>query len=160
MQNTGHLHDGNFGTAQLPLWPDIHAGHPYLHRQQTKRGSLTDEDGHSHEWQPVYLSLPPTRLDLTQGQRLGLEWGRSGTSRDSSLPGLCWSSVHLVKCKLDEPCWIWTKTWVQAEMPDYSLNWAKRFSAIQCLSMTTSPTRRWLSRSQEPFSPKSVLDLE
>ena len=57
----------------------------------------------------VYLSLPPTRHDLTQGQKLeGLFYGgdkgegRSVTSRDSNPAGQCCSSAHFVQCKPDE----------------------------------------------------------
>ena len=85
----------------------------------------------------VYLSLPPTRQDLTQGQRLEgrLLWGfrgigRLGTSRGSNLARLCWLSARLLQCGPDEPSWTWTQICVQARMPDYSLNWTTRSSAI------------------------------
>ena len=68
--------------------------------------------------------------------------------------GQSWSSTHLVQCELDEPNWTWTQTWVWAWMPDYSLNWIKGSSAIQCLLMTSSP-----GRTQEPFGLESVLNL-
>ena len=54
------------------------------------------------------MSLPPTRHDLTQGQKPEgrLKWdkgeGRSGTSRDSNPACLCCSSAHLVQCEPDE----------------------------------------------------------
>ena len=57
----------------------------------------------------VYLSLPPTRQELTQSPkpegRLSDDKGegRSGTSRDSNPAGLCCSSAHLVQCEPDEP---------------------------------------------------------
>ena len=44
---------------------------------------------------------------------------------------LCWSSAHLVQCGPDEPCWTLIQIWIQARMPDYSLNWTARSSAIQ-----------------------------
>ena len=44
MQNMGHLHEWNFGTAQPSLQPNVYAGHPLLNRQHTKCVSLTDED--------------------------------------------------------------------------------------------------------------------
>ena len=94
-----------------------------------------------------YLSLPPTRQDLTQGQWsegrfiVGVKGGGSGSSRDSNPAGLFWSSANLVQCEPDDPCWIWTQTWVQAWRPDYSLNWTKRFNAIQCWSKTSSPPK-------------------
>ena len=84
--------------------------------------------------------------------------GRFGSSKELSPASLCWSSAHLVSCELDEACSTWT--WVQAQMSNYSLNRTKTSSAIQCFSMTSSPTRRWSSRKQEPFGLKSVLDLE
>ena len=100
----------------------------------------------------LYLLLPPTRQDLTQGQwpevrlKVGIErWGRSGTSRGSNPAGLCCSSTHLVQCGPDEPSWSWAQIWVQSHISAYSLNWTARFSAIQggqrcqCCS---SPTRR------------------
>ena len=87
-----------------------------------------------------------TRRSIIVGV-LGKGW--SGTSRGLSLAGQCWSSDHLVQCGPDEPSWSWTQIWVQARMPDYSLNWTSS-SAIQggqrcqcCLS----PTRWWPSRS-------------
>ena len=41
-----------------------------------------------------------------------------------------------------------------------SLNGTKRSSALQYLSKTWWPIRRWPSRSQKPFGLKSVFDLE
>ena len=62
-------------------------------------------------------------------------------SRGSLSPtGLCWSSGSLSASEPDEPRWTWTQTWIQAQMPYYNLNWSKRSSATQCLSMTSSPT--------------------
>ena len=59
-----------------------------------------------------YLSLPPTRQDLKQGQRhesrviVGIKGGgQSGTSRGSNPAGLCWSPVHLVQCEPDQRSW-------------------------------------------------------
>ena len=52
-------------------------------------------------------------------------------SRGMSPAGLCWSSTLLVLCGPDEPSWTWTQIWVQARMPDYSLNWIARCCAIQ-----------------------------
>ena len=47
---------------------------------------------------------------------------RSSTSRGSGPAGLCWSLAHFVQCGSDDPSWSWTQIWVQAHMPDYSLN--------------------------------------
>ena len=96
-----------------------------------------------------YLSLPTIRQDLTQGQWFE-GWiivkvkgvGGQAHAEISSPAGLCWSSAHLVQCKLDEPCWMWTQTCVLSRMHDYNLSWAKRSSAIQCLSITSSITQR------------------
>ena len=58
----------------------------------------------------------------------------------------------------DGPSWTWTQTWIQALIPDYSLNWTARSSAIQrwekC-QWCSSPTRKWPSRSRGLFSLKS-----
>ena len=86
---------------------------------------------------------------------------RSGTSRGSSPAGLCCSSAHFIQCGPDEPSWTWTQIWVQPRMPDYSLNWKARSSAIQgwqrC-QWCSPPTRRWPSRSRRPFGLKSAQE--
>ena len=82
-------------------------------------------------------------------------------SRGSSPTGLCWSSSHLVQCGPDEPSWTWTQIWVQAHMPDCSLNWTMGSSAIQgwrSCQCCSSPTRRWPSRIQGPFGLKSAME--
>ena len=83
-------------------------------------------------------------------------------SRGSSPAWLCWSSTHLVQCRPDEPIWTWTQICVKACMPDYSLNWTARSSAIQgwqkcqCCSLST---RRWPSQSRRgAFSLKSAME--
>ena len=80
------------------------------------------------------------------------------TSRCSSPAELCWSSAYLVQCGPDEPSWTWTQIWVQAWMPDYSLNWTARSSAIQGVKGRSSPTRRWTSRSWGPYGLKSAIE--
>ena len=48
--------------------------------------------------------------------------------------GWAWLSLslaHLVQCRPDGLSWAWTQTWAQGRMPDYSLNWTARSSAIQ-----------------------------
>ena len=83
-----------------------------------------------------YLSLPPSRQDLTQGQ-----WPEGWI-----IVGI--RGVSLVHLKPDEP------NMVLAWMPDYSLNWTARSSAIQrwqrcqCCSLLTW---KWPNRSREPF---------
>ena len=65
---------------------------------------------------------------------------------------LCGSSGHL---ELDET------NKVQARMPNYNLNWTVRSSAIrgwQKCHWCSSSTRRWPSRSREPFGPKSSME--
>ena len=91
---------------------------------------------------------------------MGVKGGRSGTCWGSSPAWLFWSSADLVQYEPDEPCWTWTQIWRLARMPDYSFNWTKGSSAIQCLYMTSSPTWRWTNRNQEPFGRESVLNLE
>ena len=81
--------------------------------------------------------LPPDRTgarSVNWRSVYSRSWGkeRLGLSRDLNPIGRCWLSAHLVQCKPDETCRTWTQTWVQARMPDYSLNSAKRSSAIQC----------------------------
>ena len=67
--------------------------------------------------------------------------GRSGSNRDSNPARLYWSSAYLGQYELDEPCWTWTQTWVQAWMADYSWNWTMKFNGIQCC--------QWNSHSPE-----------
>ena len=43
-------------------------------------------------------------------------------------------------------------------MPDYSLHWTARSSAIQRCQCCSSPIWRWPSRSQGPFSLKSAME--
>ena len=52
-----------------------------------------------------------------------------------------------MQCGPDEPSWTWTQIWVQAHMPDYSLNWTARSSAIQ--KWQRCQCCRWPSRSRE-----------
>ena len=81
-------------------------------------------------------------------------------SQGPSPAGLYWSSTHLVQCKLDEPAagqswssahfvqyepdelsWTGTQTWVQMQMPDYSLNLTKGSSTIKwCQCCHRPPT--------------------
>ena len=79
--------------------------------------------------------------------------------------------VHLVQCGPKKPSWIWTQTWVQAQMPDYSLNWTKRSSAIQSVKGVNvavrqpegSPARPGparLGRNREPFGLKSAIEYD
>ena len=55
----------------------------------------------------------------------------------------CWTMlvIGLVQCEPGEPCWIWTQTWVQARMPDYSLNRTKRTNVIQCCQRHHRPPK-------------------
>ena len=66
-----------------------------------------------------------------------------------------------VQCGPDEPSWTWIQIWIQARIPDYSLNWTARSSGIQgwqrCQSCSL-PTRRWTSRSWRPFGLKSAKE--
>ena len=56
-----------------------------------------------------------------------------------------------MQCGSDEPSWSWTQIWVQARMPDYSLNWIAKSSAMQRCQCCSSPTRKRPSRSCGPF---------
>ena len=66
-----------------------------------------------------------------------------------------------MQCGPDKPSWTWTQNWVQARMPDYSLNWTARSSAIQewqrC-QWCSELIRRWHSRSWRPFGLKSAME--
>ena len=85
--------------------------------------------------------------------------GRSGRSWGSNSAWLCWSSAHLVDCGPDEPSWTRTQIWVQAGMLDYSLNMtARSIQGWQRCQWCNSPTRRWPSRSREPFGLKSAIE--
>ena len=89
--------------------------------------------------------------------------GKVGTSRGSSPTALYWSSAHLVQCGPDEPSWSWIQIWVQVRIPDYSLNWTARSSAIQgrqrC-QYCSSPTQWWSNRSWGPFGLESAIDCD
>ena len=78
----------------------------------------------------VHLSLPPTRQDFRQGQitRTSDYSGGFGEGKVEPEPRLepCWSMQVIGSISTmwaDEPSWTWIQTWVQARMPDYSLNW-------------------------------------
>ena len=43
----------------------------------------------------------------------------------------CWCSANLLQYETDEVSWSWAQICVQERMPDYSLNWTARSSAIQ-----------------------------
>ena len=86
----------------------------------------------------IYLSLPTTRLDLIQGQwpegwlKVWFRGGEGQTWTDAwTLLDFAGHQAYLVQCGPDEPNWTWTQIWVQGCMPDYSLNWTARSSAIQ-----------------------------
>ena len=77
----------------------------------------------------VYLSLPPTRQDLTQGQKTEgrLKWGwKGGEGRERAetrtllvyaAHRLTWCNVSLVRQAVSR-----TQMWVRARMPGYGLN--------------------------------------
>ena len=114
--------------------------------------------------QSCYLSLPPTRRDLTQGQwpEGRLQWGlEEGKVRHESKlePSLTMLLIcHLVRSGPDEPSWTWTQIWVQVCMPGYSLNWTARSTAIQRCQWCSSPTQRWSSWSQWPSGLRSAIE--
>ena len=68
-----------------------------------------------------------------------------------------------MQCQPDEPCCSWTQIWVQAQMPDFSLNWTARSSAIkggQRCQRCSLHTQSWPCRSRGPFSLESAIDLD
>ena len=93
---------------------------------------------HQRKWKlDICLCLPPDRTwykvndpKVDDSRNLGEGKVRS-TSRGLSPAWLCWSSTHLVQCGANETYWTWTQVWVQARMPEYSLNWTTGSSAIQ-----------------------------
>ena len=91
-------------------------------------------------------SLTPDRTwHKVNDSKVGLLWKlrEQGVRLDPRLER-CWTILVIGSlCAMwnDDPCWTWTQMWVQARMPDYSLNWTKRSSVILCLSMTSSPIR-------------------
>ena len=115
----------------------------------------------------ICLYLPPDRTwhkvnDPKVDYSGDLGEGMSGMSQGSSPAWLCCSSAHLVQCKPDEPSWTWTQIWIQARLPDYSLNWTARSSAIQGrqrYQWCNSPTWRWPSQSRGPFDLKSAMEF-
>ena len=112
-----------------------------------------------------YLSLPPLRQDLTKGLFYcgGLRRRRrrrrfSGMSRGSCPAGrmLVIGSFRAMWTRWAD-CWTWTHTiyYVSpAHMHAHSLNETREFSTMQCLSMTSSSTSKWPSRSCEPIRPQ------
>ena len=116
--------------------------------------------------QGLYLSLPPiitglhtrsmTQKSIIVGVRGGEGWAQVEARALLDYAG----HRPTVQCGPDEPSWTWTQIWVQARMPDYSLNWTARSSAIQgwqWCQRCSSPTQMWLSWSQSPYSLKSVF---
>ena len=116
-------------------------------------------------WGFICLCLPPDRTwhkvnDPKVDHSGDLEKGKVVQVPGSSPAGVCWSSVHLVQFGSDEPSSSWTQIWVQGRMPDYSLNWTARSSAIkgwQRCHWCSLPIRRWSSQSWRPFGLKSVF---
>ena len=127
--------------------------------------SLISQPGYISVYGPICLCLPPDRTwykvndpKVDYSGDFGKE--KSSTSRSSSPAGLCWSSAYLVQCRLDEPSWTWTQIWVQARMPDYSLNWTARSNAIhggQRCQSCSSHTQKWPSQSRRPYGLKSAF---
>ena len=84
----------------------------------------------------IGLCLPPNRT-WHKVNDLKIDYSRDlGEGKVGNKPRLepCWSMLvmaHLAQCGPNEPSWTWTQIWVQACMPDYSLNWTARSSAIQ-----------------------------
>ena len=112
----------------------------------------------------ICLSFPPDRTwHKVNDPRVDYN-GDLGEGKVEHEPSLdpCCSSAHLVQCGLDEPSWTWAQIWVQIHMPDFSLNWTAKSSAIQgwqrCL-WCSSTTRRWPSWGRRPFGLKFAMEL-
>ena len=87
--------------------------------------------------------------------------GKPSTSRGLSPAGLCLSSAQLVQWGPDEPTWKWTQIWVQAHMPDYSLNMTAGSRVIQYWQMClwwNSTTQWWPGRGRRPFGLISSME--
>ena len=129
-----------------------------------------------HEWQTAqpkgrgvayYLSLPPTRHDLTQGQKpegsikVGIKGrGKSGTSQDSSPAGQCCWSAHLVQCELDEASSFTNPNVGPGTYASLRLKldtWSSAVHGWQRRQKCSSPTRRLPSRSWGPIRAPSLL---
>ena len=85
--------------------------------------------------QGICLFFPPDRT--RQGQRYKGRFTVGAKGEGVWAWAEAWALLdyagHSVQCEPDEPSWTWTKSMgVQTGMPDYSLNWTKRSSAIQC----------------------------
>ena len=85
----------------------------------------------------VYLSLPPTRHDLTQGQKPEgrLKWGKrggEGWERVETRTLLVYDAHRLTWCyvSLKRQAVSRTQMWVGACMPGYGLNKTAKSSAI------------------------------
>ena len=109
----------------------------------------------------LYLSLPPTRHDLTQGQKpegpikVGIKGrGRSGRSRDSNPACLCCSSAHLVQCEPDEASSFTNPNVGPGTYASLRLKLDAWSSAVQRGQKCSSPTRRLPSRSWGPIRPR------
>ena len=89
-------------------------------------------EDHHYYYEVICLCLPPNRtLHKVNDSKVNLKWGwGEGKVGQEPRLELCWSSINLVQCGPDEPSWTWTQIWVQAHMPDYSLNWTMGSSAI------------------------------
>ena len=58
--------------------------------------------------------------------------------------------IDPLQCGSAEPSWTRTQIWVQVRMPDYSLNWTARSSAIQTRSVQAAKWARTRSCSRSP----------
>ena len=103
----------------------------------------------------ICLCLPPDRTWHNIDYSGGLGRGKLGMSRGSSPAWLYWLSTHLVRCGPDEP------SWVQARMPDYSLNWTMGSRVIQGWQRCQwcgLPIRKRSSRCRGPLGLKSAME--
>ena len=122
--------------------------------------ALAPEQGQLFVFASDYIGLYTKSMIQRSDYSGDLREGRSGMNRGSSPAGLCWSSAHFEQCGPDEPSGIWTQTWVQAQMLDYSLNLSTGSSAIQRWQRCQwchSPTRRRPNQSRGSFCLKSAF---
>ena len=116
--------------------------------------------------QRLYLSLPPIREEVTQGQWpegqiiVGIK-GKEGRALAEDRTWLDYACHRPALCKVDLMSLAGHGPNLgPAHMPDFSLNWTSRSSALQgwqrC-QWCCSPSRRWLSRSRGLFGFRSAF---
>ena len=119
---------------QLPLEPGKTQPDPCTNQRSQPRCVSAQRLPENSAYPPLYrkevdvcLCLPPDRTWHKVSDPKVDYNGDLGEGKVGHEPWLelCWSSAHFVHS------WTWTQIWIQAHMPDYSLNWTARSSAIQ-----------------------------